>query len=146
MSRTSSFQFTDRVSHRSNFGVGRSMASRIPAISQCYTPPLAGNRHRGSPASRVFSDLLSCTNIGPTFEPSGIPAAYSIIQYSGTFRRRLPRPGLPPARSNGLLLRAEPSLVAPLVHLHAIVCAIARHMIDALAVAVDVALDRASWK
>jgi hypothetical protein len=55
----------------------------------------------------------------------------------------LPRPCLPPARGDGLLLGAEPALVAPLVHLHAIVRPVVRHMIDAFAIAADVAFDEA---
>ncbi len=47
-------------------------------------------------------------------------------------------------RGGRLFLGAEPAFVRPLIHTHAIICAIPRHVVDALAIAADIAFDQAT--
>ena len=52
-------------------------------------------------------------------------------------------PRMPPPRGGRLLFRAEPALASAFMHVDAIVITIAGHVVDALALAADVAFDEA---
>jgi hypothetical protein len=50
---------------------------------------------------------------------------------------------MPPSRGDRLLFRAEPAIAKAIIHVDAIVITIAGHVVDALALAADVAFYRA---